>query len=164
MKLHIRPANPDDRRMVADNWIRSWMGGQISRMAQVDAFAWAASIDRHIDACDKILVATINGQPVGWVARLEPDLLGYVYMYHLFRRQGFATKLLEAAGFDLKGRAWRYAFGTKRMRKLCSYSLTDERAPWKGSQADGKQVRRILTERAKDRARVPDSRRGLVRG
>ncbi len=133
----VRRARPDDRAFIADSWIRSWAKANSRTLAAPIAggFKLGTLVDRIRDACDLILVAHPEGYDdkiVGWVARLERDVLAYVLVRHLQRWQGVGTRLMAEAGFDVRGRPWSYLFKTPKMVAICGPSLLRQREPWRG--------------------------------
>jgi GNAT superfamily N-acetyltransferase len=128
----------EEQRLVLSSWARSWGPHSRPRLepARVDAV-----VEDYLARCDRILVAVIPGVKrvvCGWVARLQPGLIGYLYTLHDYRRAGIATRLLREAGIDPRGPRWRHAFGTPRMRRLCRPDPSrPDRVPWNGAPHHG---------------------------
>lgn len=135
--IAVRPLDPRpaarERAYVIRAWIMSWSPHTHPPLLPSQA---EPIVEAHLDRCDRVLVATVPGVAhviAGFVARLEPGVLGYLYVSHDYRRHGIATRLMREAGLGPRGARWRYAFGTPRLRRLCHYNLrSPERTPWDG--------------------------------
>jgi GNAT superfamily N-acetyltransferase len=117
---------------VLGSWASSWAPHAQPRlpMAAVDAV-----VKDYLARCDRVLVADpgVGNVICGWVARLEPGVVAYLYVMHDYRRRGIGERLLREAGVDPRGRTWRYVFGTPRMRRLCRPDpKRPDRVPWRG--------------------------------
>lgn len=140
--VEVRPldrARPGELACVLRSWIMSWSPHAQPPLtpAQADPI-----VEQHLERCDLVLVATVPGVErtvCGWVARLAPGTIAYLYVMHDYRRRGIGARLLRAAGIDPRGARWRYVFPTPRMRRLCRPDpKRPGRIPWKGVSDDGK--------------------------
>lgn len=134
--VQVRPLDPTpaakERALVIDSWRLSWSP---HARPQLSAASASAVVEEYFRRAE-VLVAVVPGVErlvCGWVARLGPGLIAYVYVVHHYRRQGIASRLLREAGIDPRGARWRYAFGTPRMRQLCRPDpRRPTRVPWRG--------------------------------
>jgi GNAT superfamily N-acetyltransferase len=135
--VEVRPPKELERArelvFILSSWSRSWVPHTRPplELAQVNDI-----VDRYHGRCDRVLVAVPPGVErviCGWVARLSPGVLGYLYVAHDYRRQGIGERLMLAAGINPRGERWRYVFGTPRLRKLCRPDpRRPDRVPWRG--------------------------------
>jgi len=135
--VEVRAPDPTpsakERVLILDSWGSSWgpharppMAGRVVRQV----------VEQYLDRCDLVLVATpgVGRTICGWVARLEPGVLAYLYVMHDYRRRGIAERLLREVEIDPRGEKWRYVFGTPRMRRLCRPEpRRPDRVPWRGA-------------------------------
>ena len=112
--LGYRPATADDRRFVADSWIRSYRTAHAAGMILYDD--WPIVMERSIrrviarEGC-RVVVAYRPGETdrnadlYGWIAA-EPEarLVHYAYVKKNFRRLGIARGLFRAVGIDPRSR------------------------------------------------------------
>jgi GNAT superfamily N-acetyltransferase len=135
--IDVRPLDvaPDrrERSLVLDSWTMSWVPHTLPALTPMHA---APIVEHYLGRADQVLVAVVPGiarTVVGWVARLGPGVLGYLYVMHDYRRHGIGERLLRSVELDPRGSRWRYVFATRRMRQLCRPDpRRPERVPWKG--------------------------------
>lgn len=108
--MTIRDYEPNDRAMVANNWLRSFRESPYAKHMRNDVYYGGHSplVNALIDAC-QIRVASIyvpshdlpsgpeSRVDIGWVC-FQPGVLHYAYVKELYRRSGVSSALLESAG------------------------------------------------------------------
>ncbi len=100
--LVIRPMHPSERNLVVQSWLRSSARSKFAALMpklQYEAEEHALIEDMLANPANIVLVAElaeVPGEVHGWLAHDE-TAVHYVYVKQLYRRQGIASRLFDAA-------------------------------------------------------------------
>lgn len=92
----IRAARPDEQRFIASSWVASYAESDFARqLARADYFAGQNRLVDAILARASVRVDERDDIIAGWACTEGADVVHYVYVRQLYRREGVARGLLE---------------------------------------------------------------------
>lgn len=117
-KLVIRPARPDEIRLIRASWFRSYADDRDERVRR-DVFdrEQNALIDRLLAKNLPIVItlAAVPDEVIAWVCRAT-ETVHYVYTKFAFRRQGLAKRLIrDAKWYSCETKSGVKLFGSENM-------------------------------------------------
>jgi hypothetical protein len=99
--VHIRPLLETERPFVLSSWLKSYRNAPAVRLADNATYyaGQAASILKTLDRAETLVAADPEDDNVIWGFIVsEGELIHYVYVKHLMRRNGLAHSLWCVAG------------------------------------------------------------------